>query len=74
MTQEQFRKNYKIIYGKLIMNDLDYHELLKSAATALTYIHLSNKSNDYKFHKEQLEKHLLDLDVSMAMIDERNEE
>ena len=73
MTDKEFRENYKIIYGKLFMENLDFHELLKSSASALTYIYLLNKSNDYKKHVDNLEKHLDDFDIVMGMIDERNE-
>jgi hypothetical protein len=73
MTNKQFRENYKIIYGKLILENLDFHELLKTSASALTYIYLINKSNDYKNHVDNLEHHLKDFDIVMGMIDERNE-
>jgi hypothetical protein len=44
------------------------------AAATLTYINLKGKYEDYMKYKLDLKKHLMDFDIIMSMVDERNEE
>lgn len=73
MTFDEFRSHYKILYGDIIMKDVDIHDLRDIAAAALSYINLTNQYDKYQHYKTELKKHLNDFDIVMGMIDERNE-
>lgn len=74
MTHDEFRQEYKVIYGDMIINGIDEIGLRKIAASALAYINLMGKYEDYMKYKLDLKKHLMDFDIIMSMMDERNEE
>lgn len=73
MTHDEFRSHYKILYGDIIMKDVDIHDLRDIASAALSYINLTNQYDNYQHYKTELKKHLKDFDIVMSMIDERDE-
>ena len=74
MTHDEFRQHYKVLYGDMILKDIDERDLRMIAAATLTYINLKGKYQDYMKYKQDLKKHLMDFDIIMSMVDERNEE
>ena len=74
MTHDEFRQHYKVLYGDMIMKDIDERDLRMIASATLTYINLKGKYEDYMKYKTDLKKHLMDFDIIMSMMDERNEE
>ncbi len=74
MTHDEFRQHYKVLYGDMIIKDIDEKDLRMIAAATLTYINLKGKYEDYMKYKLDLKKHLMDFDIIMSMGDERNEE
>ena len=73
MTQDEFNSHYKIVYGDLIMKDIDINDLRDIASSALSYINLTNNYDDYFKFKVKLKKHLADADIRISMFQEREE-
>ena len=73
MTQDEFNHHYKILYGDMIMKDLDINELREMSSCAMSYINLTCKYDDYLKFKKGLKKHLADQDIRVSMFEEREE-
>jgi len=73
MSQDEFNSHYKIVYGDLIMKDIDINDLRDIASSALSYINLTNNYDDYFKFKVRLKKHLADSDIRISMFQERED-
>lgn len=69
----EFNEHYKIVFGDLIIKQIDEDTLRELAARALSYININCLYDDYLDYSKNLRKHLIDQDIRISMFEEREE-
>lgn len=69
----EFNEHYKIVFGDLILKEIDEATLRELAARALSYININCLYDDYLDYSNNLRKHLIDQDIRISMFEEREE-
>ena len=64
---------YKAIYVQFVMKKLTEDELLRICSRMLAYLNKNNTYDDYHKWSKQLKKDLIDEEIRIAMMNEREE-
>lgn len=67
----EFNEHYKIVFGDLILKEIDEATLRELAARALSYININCLYDDYLDYSNNLRKHLIDQDIRIKACSKR---
>lgn len=66
-----FNEHYKVLYGDLILKEIDIETLRSITSKCLAYININCLYDDYLKYQAHLKQHLADQDIRISMFQER---